>query len=97
METNSNTDFNIPSELLDEIQKNIQDIIESFDIPDDNKMEVIKKINFMYTQTKHMSVTDDLTKLYNRRHFENNFEREYMRAKRYNSFLSLAIVDIDFF
>ena len=44
-----------------------------------------------------MSVTDTLTKLYNRRHFESNFEREYMRAKRYNSPLSLAIIDIDFF
>ena len=51
----------------------------------------------MYSSTIHMSVTDPLTKLYNRRHFESNFEREYIRAKRYNSPLSLAIVDIDFF
>ena len=59
-------DFEIPSDVLDEIQRNIQNIIEGFDIPDDNKMDVIKKINFMYTQTKQMSVTDALTKLYNR-------------------------------
>lgn len=92
-----NTDFDIPSDVLDEIQKNIQNIIEGFDIPNDNKMEVIKKINFMYTQTKQMSFTDPLTRLFNRRHFENNLEREYKRAKRYKSDLSLAIVDIDFF
>ncbi len=90
-------DFEIPSDVLDEIQRNIQNIIEGFDIPDDNKMDVIKKINFMYTQTKQMSVTDALTKLYNRRQFESDFEREYKRAKRYKSELSLAIIDIDFF
>ncbi len=92
-----NTNFDIPSDVLDKIQQNIQDIIRSFDIPYDNKMEVIKKINFMYTQTKQISVTDSLTKLYNRRHFESSFEREYMRAKRYGSSLSIAIIDIDYF
>lgn len=89
--------FDIPSEVLDEIQKNIQDIIKNFDVPDDNKLEVIRKINFMYTHTKQMSLVDSLTKLFNRRHFENEFEREYRRAKRYNCNLSLAIIDIDFF
>ena len=67
-----NTDFDIPSDVLDEIQKNIQNIIEGFDIPDDNKMEVIKKINFMYTQTKQMSFTDPLTRFSIRRHFESS-------------------------
>lgn len=89
--------FEIPSAVLDEIQLNIQHIIENFDIPDDNKMEVIKKINFMYSQTKQMSLTDPLTKLFNRRHFEVEFEREFKRAKRYNNPLSIAIADIDFF
>ena len=91
------TDFEIPSEVLDQIQQNIQDIIRNFDIPDTNKDEVLKKINFMYSQTIQMTVTDSLTKLYNRRHFESNLKREYMRAQRYNSSLSLAIIDIDFF
>lgn len=89
--------FEIPSDVLDEIQENIQSIIEGFDIPDDNKLDVIKKINFMYKQTKHMTVTDPLTGLFNRRHFENNLEREFMRAKRYKNDLSMAVIDIDFF
>lgn len=89
--------FEIPSSVLDEIQTNIENIINSFDIPDANKMEVIKKINFMYTQTKQMSVIDPLTKLFNRRHFDIEFEREYKRAKRYKSDLSFAIIDIDYF
>lgn len=89
--------FEIPSDVLDEIQNNIQNIIENFDIPDANKMEVIKKINFMYSQTKHMTLTDALTKLFNRRHFDAEFEKEFKRAKRYNNNLSIAIIDIDFF
>ena len=82
MENNNftNMDFEMPSEVLDKIQENIQDIIKSFDIPDDNKMDVIKKINFMYTQTKHLSETDALTRLNNRRCFESNFDREFARS-----------------
>ena len=99
MENNNftNMDFEMPSEVLDKIQENIQDIIKSFDIPDDNKMDVIKKINFMYTQTKHLSETDALTRLSNRRCFESNFDREFARSKRYGNNLSVAVVDIDFF
>ena len=89
--------FDMPAYLLDEIQKNIEDIILNFDIPEGNKMDVIKKINFMYSKTRHMSVTDALTGLYNRRHFEDNLEREFLRAVRYDNHLSFAIIDIDYF
>ena len=89
--------FEIPSEVLDEIQLNINNIIQSFDVPDANKMEVIKKINFIYNQTKQLSVIDPLTHLYNRRHFEIEFAREFKRAKRYKNALSIAVVDIDYF
>lgn len=97
MDENLELSFDIPDTVLDEIQHNIEEIIQSFPIPDDNKLDVIKKINFMYTQTKYLSVTDGLTGLYNRRHFECNFEREFLRAERYSSKLSLAMIDIDFF
>ena len=90
-------DFNIPSDVLDEIQLNIENLINGFDIPDDNKLDVIKKINFMYTRTKQMSLIDPLTGLYNRRHFDSCFEREFMRAKRYGNALSIAVIDVDFF
>lgn len=96
-ESFNNVSMDIPSEVLDEIQKNIEDIIRNFDVPDANKMDVIKKINFIYNQSKHLSITDELTGLFNRRHFEQNFEREFLRAKRYGSDLSIAIIDIDFF
>ncbi len=89
--------FDFPPSVLDEIQKNIEDIILNFDIPEGNKLDVIKKINFMYSQTRYMSVTDPLTGLYNRRHFEDNLEREFLRAVRYDNNLSFAIIDVDFF
>ncbi len=89
--------FNFSEEILDEIQQNIQSIIENFDVPEDNKLDVIRKINFMYTQTKELSITDALTGLHNRRHFENTADREFLRAARYKNPLTFAIVDIDYF
>ena len=96
-ENNLGDGFELPSYVLDEIQKNIEDIILNFDIPESNKNDVIKKINFMYSQTRHMSVTDSLTGLYNRRHFEDTLEREFLRALRYKNDLSFAIIDVDLF
>lgn len=55
------------------------------------------KMRYLYSETEYLSVTDGLTGLYNRRHFEYNIEREYLRTKRYPCDLSLAILDIDFF
>lgn len=89
--------FDLSPELLDEIQLNIEEIIKGFPISESNKMDVIKKINFMYSHTKHLSVTDALTGLYNRRHFDNMIEREFLRAQRYSNELSLALIDVDFF
>lgn len=93
-----NTDgFGLSPEILDEIQSNIEEIIKSFPISESNKTDVIKKINFMYSQTKHMSVTDSLTGLFNRRYFENTFEREFLRAQRYSNDMSVAVLDVDYF
>lgn len=89
--------FDIPAEVLDDIQKNIEEIINNFPVSEDNKLDVIKKINFMYSHTRHMSLTDPLTGLYNRRNFDNTLEREFLRSKRYGGNLTLAIIDIDFF
>ena len=90
-------DFDIPDEVMEKIQKNIEEIITNFPVPEDNKLDVIKKINFMYSHTRHLSLTDGLTGLYNRRHFDNTVEREFLRSKRYGGDLTIAIIDIDFF
>ena len=89
--------FNIPDDLLDSIQHNIENIIRTFDVPEENKMEVIKQINYMYSRTKYLSLTDELTELPNRRCFENEFNKEFLRAKRYKNNLTLVMSDIDHF
>ncbi len=57
---------------------------------------VLDKI-LIYHHTKALSITDDLTRIFNRRYFNQRFEREIQRAQRYNRALSIIMVDIDFF
>jgi diguanylate cyclase (GGDEF)-like protein len=44
-----------------------------------------------------LSITDQLTQLYNRRYLQEVLRREFTRAKRYRSRLSCMIVDVDHF
>lgn len=46
---------------------------------------------------QELAVTDDLTKLHNRRSFENQFEIEFQRSKRFRQSLALIIFDLDKF
>ncbi len=61
------------------------------------ELSLLLKFRYIYLETEYSSVTDGLTGLYNRRHFESNLEREFLRVRRYHSELSLAMIDIDFF
>lgn len=51
----------------------------------------------LYTQTKELSVRDELTHLFNRRYFQNVLLSEFKRATRYNRPLSLLMIDVDHF
>lgn len=46
---------------------------------------------------EELSITDELTKLYNRRFFNTKIDEEINRAKRENKFISLFILDVDYF
>ena len=46
---------------------------------------------------KELSITDDLTKLYNSRHFYTSLQLEMERASRYHRALALLMIDIDDF
>ena len=48
-------------------------------------------------EVRRLSITDELTNLYNRRHFNDIFPKEINRAKRENNFISFIILDIDHF
>ena len=52
------------------------------------------------TDKKHieyLSITDDLTQLYNRRFFNVKIDKEINRAKRESSYLSFLVIDVDYF
>ncbi len=51
----------------------------------------------LYAKTKELSLTDELTKVYNRRHFQKMIEMEYKRTKRFHRALSLMMIDVDYF
>ena len=61
------------------------------------ELKTVFKIKWLYSETKLLSVTDPLTTLYNRRYFQQVIEKEFSRSNRYNSPLSVAMIDIDNF
>ena len=66
-----------------------------------------KKRIIAYTAIRHnitdkkkieeISITDELTTLYNKRYFNQIFEKELNNAKRHHQDFALAILDVDFF
>jgi len=61
--------------------------------------EIAKVIDktLLFRQTKELSITDELTGLYNRRHFNERFESEVQRSRRYNRPMTVLMIDIDYF
>lgn len=62
-----------------------------------DEITLLLRMRYLYSESEYLSVTDGLTGLYNRRHFESNIEREFLRVRRYHAELSLAMIDIDHF
>lgn len=58
---------------------------------------VVGTMNQYYLRLETLAVTDNLTGIYNRRKFEELFQREISYAKRYEQPLSLLMIDIDDF
>jgi len=51
----------------------------------------------LFQETNRLAITDELTGLFNHRHFYHQLEQEFRRAQRYGRPLSLIMLDIDFF
>ncbi|MFQ5641689.1 MAG: GGDEF domain-containing protein [bacterium] len=51
----------------------------------------------LFEHTKKLSMRDELTNMFNRRYFNQRYERELQRAKRYQRALSIIMLDIDHF
>jgi diguanylate cyclase (GGDEF)-like protein/PAS domain S-box-containing protein len=57
----------------------------------------LERLEKSYQKIRHLSLTDSLTSLLNKRAINQRIDAEIKRAQRYKFFLSLAIADIDFF
>ena len=71
--------------------------------PDKNENGTILGYSSFWHDASHkkrmelMSITDTLTQLYNRRYFNDIFEKELNRAKRDNKLFAFLMMDLDFF
>ena len=59
--------------------------------------EQVQRINELHEQLREQAIRDDLTGIYNRRHFVAMAERELARARRQMLPLSLVMLDVDHF
>lgn len=48
-------------------------------------------------KVEYLSITDELTQLYNRRYFNITIEKEINRVKRTNDYITFMMIDIDYF
>lgn len=62
-----------------------------------SELRLLFRIKKLYSQTKHLAITDFLTQIYNRRQFDVTIEHEFARATRYLTPLTLCLIDIDHF
>jgi len=76
-----------------ELKKEIEKRIKTQQALKKSKLE-LKKLN---KKLKIISVTDELTGVYNRRKFNSHLKREWKRAIREKESISLLIFDIDYF
>jgi diguanylate cyclase (GGDEF)-like protein len=72
-----------------------RDIMDKYS--DDELIKLVKRLNEAQTHLKHMTITDDLTGLRNRRYIIERLEEEFQRSKRSGNLLSLIMLDIDHF
>jgi len=82
--------YTTKSQVFDKESENIIRLLAS-------DFSMVFKLMLLYDETKHLSITDGLTKLYNNRYFKDIFEKEFERVKRFKKNLSLILVDIDHF
>lgn len=61
-----------------------------------NQLSVAIENADLHEEKKRQAVTDGLTGIANRRHFNEAFAREFERTRRYNQPLSLVIADLDY-
>ncbi len=59
--------------------------------------QLTQERTLMLDQLRNLAITDDLTKLFNSRHFYSQLEQEMNRYRRYKRIFSILLLDIDHF
>jgi len=59
--------------------------------------KLAKQLAVLYGRLEEMAITDELTKIFNRRHILERFEAEFQRMRRTKNPLSLIMLDLDYF
>lgn len=62
-----------------------------------SEARLLHEFDRLNAELGQLAVTDPLTNVFNRRHFDNQLASEYARALRYGSELSVVVVDVDHF
>lgn len=57
----------------------------------------IKELEIAQSKLIQLAITDGLTELFNYRYFKEQLTQEIIRAKRHNTNVSIAMIDIDYF
>lgn len=60
------------------------------------ELELIFKLKYMFNEQERRALYDPMTKLYSRQTFDNDFEFEFAKARRYIFNFTLAMMDIDY-
>ncbi|MGA1939381.1 GGDEF domain-containing protein [Arcobacter sp. YIC-310] len=61
------------------------------------RIEAQRELQKINKELERLSITDQLTNLYNRRFFEELFQRELQKSKRNKNIFSVILFDIDYF
>jgi diguanylate cyclase (GGDEF)-like protein len=93
--------FNLMGQRLNDAHRKLKHEIEIAD------QQLVKKnrqlvrqsneLRRMNRELRGLTITDELTGLYNRRHFDEYLGKEIALVKRYNQPTSLLLIDLDFF
>jgi GGDEF domain-containing protein/HAMP domain-containing protein len=62
-----------------------------------NQIAIVLENALTHEKVERLSITDELTQLFNRRHLSEQLNREMSKADRYGTTLSLLMLDIDHF
>ena len=60
-------------------------------------VETTRKLNKANQKLRYLSYVDELTDIANRRYFDEFLSKEWKRAERHSKYLSLIMIDIDYF